>query len=106
MIVKKGEVYYADLNPVIGCEQGGCRPVIIVQNDIGNLYSPTTIVVPVTCRTRKQKLPTHINVKGADLPKKSIALLASQNTGGITNDWYFYRFVYRCIYRSSGNVPL
>lgn len=80
MIVKKGEVYYADLNPVIGCEQGGCRPVIIVQNDIGNLYSPTTIVVPVTCRTRKQKLPTHINVKGADLPKKFIALLEQLRT--------------------------
>ena len=47
MIVKKGEVYYADLNPVIGSEQGGCRPVVIVQNNTGNFYSPTTIIVPV-----------------------------------------------------------
>jgi mRNA interferase MazF len=80
MVVKKGEIYYADLNPIVGCEQGGCRPVIIVQNDVGNLHSPTTIIVPVTCRTRKKKLPTHINVKGAGLPKKSIALLEQLRT--------------------------
>ena len=80
MIVKKGEVYYADLNPIIGCEQGGCRPVIIVQNNTGNLYSPTTIIVPVTARKRKKALPTHIKVKGAGLPKKSIALLEQLRT--------------------------
>lgn len=80
MIVKKGEVYYADLNPIIGCEQGGCRPVIIVQNNTGNLYSPTTIIVPVTARKRKKALPTHIKVKGASLPKKSIALLEQLRT--------------------------
>ena len=77
MIVKKGEVYYADLNPIIGCEQGGCRPV---QNNTGNLYSPTTIIVPVTARKRKKALPTHIKVKGAGLPKKSIALLEQLRT--------------------------
>ena len=80
MIVKKGEVYYADLNPVIGSEQGGCRPVVIVQNNTGNLYSPTTIIVPVTARKRKKALPTHIKVKGAGLPKKSIALLEQLRT--------------------------
>ena len=80
MIVIKGEVYYADLNPIIGCEQGGCRPVIIVQNNTGNLYSPTTIIVPVTARKRKKALPTHIKVKGAGLPKKSIALLEQLRT--------------------------
>ncbi len=80
LIVKKGEVYYADLNPIIGCEQGGCRPVIIVQNNTGNLYSPTTIIVPVTARKRKKALPTHIKVKGAGLPKKSIALLEQLRT--------------------------
>lgn len=56
MIVKKGDVYYADLNPVIGSEQGGCRPVVIVQNNTGNFYSPTTIIVPVTARKRKKVL--------------------------------------------------
>lgn len=80
LIVKKGEVYYADLNSVIGCEQGGYRPVIIVQNNIGNFHSPTTIIVPVTARMRKKALPTHIKVKGAGLPKKSIALLEQLRT--------------------------
>ena len=80
MIVKKGEVYYADLNPVIGSEHGGCWPVVIVQNNTGNFYSPTTIIVPVTARKRKKVLPTHIKVKGAGLPKKSIALLEQLRT--------------------------
>ena len=80
MIVKKGEVYYVDLNPIIGCEQGGCRPVIIVQNNTGNLYSQTTIIVPVTARKRKKALSTHIEVNGAGLPKKSIALLEQLRT--------------------------
>ena len=80
MVVKKGGVYYADLNPIIGCEQGGCWPVIIVQNNTGNLYSPTTIIVHVTARKRKKALPTYIKVKGAGLPKKSIALLEQLRT--------------------------
>ena len=58
--VKRGEIYYADLSPVIGSEQGGIRPVIVLQNDTGNCHSPTTIVVAVTSKTTKNYLPTHI----------------------------------------------
>ena len=60
--MKRGDVYYADLRPVIGSEQGGIRPVVIVQNDIGNLHSPTIIVAAVTSRLNKAKLPTHIEL--------------------------------------------
>lgn len=58
--MKRGEIYYADLSPVKGSEQGGLRPVIIVQNDVGNLHSPTTIVCPITSRMSKTKIPTHL----------------------------------------------
>ena len=61
--VKKGEMYYADLSPVVGSEQGGIRPVIILQNDKGNRYSPTTIIASVTSRKKKSHLPTHIKLK-------------------------------------------
>ena len=59
MEIKRGQIYYADLSPVQGSEQGGLRPVLIVQNDVGNKYAPTTIVVPLTTRMTKHKLPTH-----------------------------------------------
>ena len=59
MEIKRGQIYYADLSPVQGSEQGGLRPVLIVQNDIGNKYSPTTITVPLTTRMAKHRLPTH-----------------------------------------------
>ena len=62
MSVKRGEIYYADLSPVVGSEQGGIRPVLIVQNDIGNKHSPTVIAAAITSRTGKSKLPTHIEV--------------------------------------------
>lgn len=62
MTVRRGDIYYADLSPVIGSEQGGVRPVLIVQNDIGNKYSPTVIAAAITSRTDKSKLPTHIEV--------------------------------------------
>lgn len=62
MIVKKGEIYYADLSPVIGSEQGGIRPVLVVQNDVGNKYSPTVIVAAVTSQINKAKLPTHVEI--------------------------------------------
>lgn len=62
MTVKRGDIYYADLSPVIGSEQGGLRPVLIVQNDIGNRYSPTVIAAAITSRLSKNKLPTHIDV--------------------------------------------
>ena len=62
IIVKRGDIYYADLSPVVGSEQGGVRPVLIVQNDIGNRYSPTVIAAAITSQTDKNKLPTHIEV--------------------------------------------
>ena len=63
MMIKRGDIFYADLSPVIGSEQGGVRPVVVVQNDIGNKYSPTTIVAAITSQLNKAKLPTHVNVK-------------------------------------------
>ena len=62
MIVKRGDIYYADLSPVVGSEQGGLRPVLIIQNDVGNRYSPTVIAAAITSRLSKTKLPTHIDV--------------------------------------------
>lgn len=82
MIVKRGEVYYADLSPVIGSEQGGVRPVLIVQNDIGNKYSPTVIVSAITSQINKAKLPTHIEISSEDfsLPRDSVVLLEQIRT--------------------------
>jgi mRNA interferase MazF len=82
MKVKRGDLFYADLSPVVGSEQGGVRPVIVVQNDIGNKYSPTIIVVPVTSQTNKAKLPTHVRLSGNKfgLPKNSVALLEQLRT--------------------------
>ena len=62
MLIKRGDIFYADLSPVIGSEQGGLRPVLIVQNDVGNKYSPTVIAAAITSKTGKTKLPTHIDV--------------------------------------------
>lgn len=64
--VHRGEIYYADLSPVIGSEQGGLRPVLIVQNDVGNKHSPTTIVVPITSCLIKNKLPTHVDLNSGE----------------------------------------
>lgn len=61
-MIKRGEIYFAQLNPVIGSEQGGIRPVLVIQNDIGNQYSPTTIVLAITSQINKAKLPTHIEL--------------------------------------------
>jgi len=82
LIVKKGEIYFADLSPVIGSEQGGVRPVLIVQNDIGNKYSPTVIVAAVTSRINKAKLPTHVEIpaEGNGLAKDSVVLLEQLRT--------------------------
>ena len=68
--IRRGDIYYADLSPVVGSEQGGVRPVLIVQNDMGNKYSPTVIAAAITSRTSKTKLPTHIEVS-ADAPISS-----------------------------------
>ena len=79
-IVKRGEVWYADMSPVIGSEQGGIRPVLILQNDIGNKHSPTTIVAAITSRQTKAKLPTHVDVSVEGLTKDSIVLLEQIRT--------------------------
>ena len=62
MIVKRGDIYYADLSPVVGSEQGGIRPVLVIQNDIGNKYSPTVIAAAITSQINKAKMPTHIEL--------------------------------------------
>lgn len=82
MEVRRGEVFYADLSPVVGSEQGGIRPVLIVQNDIGNRHSPTVIAAAITSKLDKTKLPTHINLRGAScgLAKDSIVLLEQIRT--------------------------
>lgn len=77
MSIKRGEMYYADLSPVIGSEQGGIRPVLIIQNDVGNKYSPTVIAAAITSQTTKNKLPTHININSSreyGLVKDSVIL--------------------------------
>lgn len=82
MSVKRGDIYYADLSPVIGSEQGGMRPVLIVQNDLGNRYSPTVIAAAITSRTDKANLPTHIPLTAQDcgLSKDSVVLLEQVRT--------------------------
>ena len=82
MSVKRGDIYYADLSPVIGSEQGGLRPVLIVQNDIGNRYSPTVIAAAITSRMSKAKLPTHIDIYAGEvgLAKDSVILLEQIRT--------------------------
>ena len=82
MNIKRGEIYYADLSPVVGSEQGGIRPVLIIQNDVGNRYSPTVIAAAITSQRDKSKLPTHISVEASDcgLAKDSIVLLEQVRT--------------------------
>ena len=82
MTVKRGEIYYADLSPVVGSEQGGIRPVLIVQNDIGNKFSPTVIAAAITSQKDKTKLPTHLEIEsiGSGLSKDSVVLLEQIRT--------------------------
>ena len=82
MSVRRGEIYYADLSPVVGSEQGGVRPVLIVQNDVGNKYSPTVIAAAITSQKEKSKLPTHIeiNAQNCGLAKNSVVLLEQIRT--------------------------
>ncbi|GAE87365.1 MULTISPECIES: type II toxin-antitoxin system PemK/MazF family toxin [Acetivibrio] len=82
MVIKRGDIFYADLSPVIGSEQGGIRPVLIVQNDIGNKYSPTVIASAITSQINKAKLPTHIELSAKEygLPKDSVVLLEQIRT--------------------------
>lgn len=81
-IYRRGEIYFADLSPVVGSEQGGTRPVLIIQNDVGNKYSPTVIVSAITSQLGKAKLPTHIELPADDskLPKNSVVLLEQIRT--------------------------
>ena len=82
MMVRRGDVFYADLSPVIGSEQGGVRPVLVVQNDIGNKYSPTIIIAAITSQINKAKLPTHVEITAPEygLPKDSVVLLEQIRT--------------------------
>jgi len=81
-IVKRGDIFYADLSPVVGSEQGGIRPVLVIQNDIGNKYSPTVIVAAITSQINKAKLPTHVEIKSSEygLNKDSVILLEQIRT--------------------------
>lgn len=82
VIVKRGDIYYADLSPVVGSEQGGIRPVLVIQNDIGNKYSPTVIAAAITSQINKAKMPTHIELAAKDygLNKDSVILLEQIRT--------------------------
>ncbi|MBB6695883.1 type II toxin-antitoxin system PemK/MazF family toxin [Cohnella xylanilytica] len=82
MIVKRGDVFYADLSPVVGSEQGGVRPVLVIQNDIGNRFSPTVIVAAITAQIQKAKLPTHVEIeaKTHGLDRDSVVLLEQIRT--------------------------
>ncbi len=80
--IKRGDIYMADLSPVVGSEQGGVRPVLVIQNDIGNKYAPTVVVTAITSQLAKAKIPTHIelNAETNNMPKNSIALLEQIRT--------------------------
>jgi len=80
--MKRGDIYYADLRPVVGSEQGGIRPVLVIQNDIGNRHSPTIICAPITSRLTKTKLPTHIEIEAGryHIDKDSVILLEQLRT--------------------------
>nr|WP_072515238.1 type II toxin-antitoxin system PemK/MazF family toxin [Ndongobacter massiliensis] len=81
MKIRRGDIFFADLSPVVGSEQGGIRPVVVIQNDVGNRYSPTIIVAAITSQTNKSRLPTHVLVNAhTDLPKHSVILLEQIRT--------------------------
>ena len=88
MDVKRGELYYADLSPVVGSEQGGIRPVLVVQNDVGNKYSPTIIAAAVTSKINKAKLPTHIELPSAYGLAKDSVILLEQIRIKVKNDYH------------------
>ena len=82
MVIRRGDIYYADLRPVIGSEQGGVRPVLVIQNDIGNKHSPTVICAAITSKMNKAKLPTHVELQAAEcaLEHDSVVLLEQLRT--------------------------
>ena len=83
--IKRNEIYYADLSPVVGSEQGSIRPVLVIQNDVGNKFSPTTIVAAITSKQNKAKLPTHIEITENVFEKDSIALYTEKTSEEGTN---------------------
>ena len=97
MIVHRGEIYYANLSPFIGCEQGGIRPVVVIQNEVGNRYSHTVIIAPISTKMTKPPLPTHVVLPDTLLEKRSMVLLEQIRTidksriiskvGHIETDW-------------------
>ena len=78
MVIKRGDMFYADLSPVVGSEQGGIRPVLIIQNDTGNKYSPTVIAAAITSQTGKNRLPTHIEINSDELGLKSNSIVLTE----------------------------
>ena len=82
MVIRRGDIYYADLRPVVGSEQGGIRPVLIIQNDVGNKHSPPVICAAITSRMNKAKLPTHVelNTRRCDMVRDSVILLEQLRT--------------------------
>ena len=78
MVIKRGDMFYADLSPVVGSEQGGIRPVLIIQNDTGNKYSPTVIAAAITSQTGKAKLPTHIEISSSDNGLKADSVVLTE----------------------------
>ena len=78
MVIKRGDMFYADLSPVVGSEQGGIRPVLIIQNDLGNKYSPTVIAAAITSQTNKAKLPTHIEIDSKDCGLKNNSVILTE----------------------------
>ena len=81
-MIKRGDIYFADLSPVVGSEQGGVRPVLVIQNDVGNKFSPTVIISAITSQLSKAKLPTHVELSSVQyhLPKDSVVLLEQIRT--------------------------
>ena len=78
MVIKRGDMFYADLSPVVGSEQGGIRPVLIIQNDMGNKYSPTVIAAAITSQMNKNKLPTHIEIDSEEFGLKSDSVVLAE----------------------------
>ena len=78
MVIKRGDMFYADLSPVIGSEQGGIRPVLVIQNNVGNKYGPTVIVSAITSRLNKNKLPTHIELDSEEFGLKSDSVILTE----------------------------
>ena len=78
MVIKRGDMFYADLSPVIGSEQGGIRPVLVIQNNVGNKYSPTVIVSAITSKLNKSKLPTHIELDSEEFGLKSDSIILTE----------------------------